>query len=140
MAPLPPGGRLEWLASDLANLPWRKGGRDRDGVDCWGLLRLAYRKLGIELEDFDGLIPTTARAAAERDRWHPVAFGTERPGDVALFVATGWPGHVGLVIRRPLMLHILEDRYAGLERYDGPLWRPRLFGFYRHPARAGQPA
>jgi cell wall-associated NlpC family hydrolase len=38
-------------------LPYRAGGRERDGLDCWGLIRLIYREqLGIDLPEIPGIV------------------------------------------------------------------------------------
>lgn len=38
-------------------LPYRAGGRERDGLDCWGLIRLIYREeKGILLPEIPGTV------------------------------------------------------------------------------------
>jgi len=45
-------GPPEWL-NDYVGLPYKLNGRDRLGLDCWGLLCLVWREQrGIELPDF----------------------------------------------------------------------------------------
>ena len=39
-------------------LPYLAGGRERDGVDCWGLLRLIYRdERNVILAELPGIVP-----------------------------------------------------------------------------------
>lgn len=125
-------------------LPFKEGGRDRQGLDCYGLLRLVIN------ERFDGAIPEyegiAYRQGHDRDLlaalmderirlWTPVPMGSERPGDGALLRVMGRPIHVGVVVSSGWMLHIEKDCDSVLERFDaGSRWGRRLLGFYRHAA------
>lgn len=43
-------------ATKYVGLPYCLGGRERDGVDCWGLVRLVYREeRGVLLPDLPGV-------------------------------------------------------------------------------------
>ena len=47
-------GDLNWL-NDYVGLPYKFGGRDYDGVDCYGLTKLIYaEEYGVELPDWLG--------------------------------------------------------------------------------------
>lgn len=125
-------------------LPFKEHGRDRSGLDCWGLVRLVLaERFGLELPSFGeayrGLRDREAIAAAveaERPTWAPVVVGHETAGDVPLFRMRGAPLHVGVVVRPPLMVHIQRGTGSALEDYRGLRWRDRLLGVYRHPQMA----
>lgn len=133
MSRLPP-----WVET-YVGLPFASRGRDRRGLDCWGLVRLAMaEQLGIELpiyltyadaEDRKDAA-TTIEAALARD-WQPVEEGKESLGDVAVFRVAGAPMHVGLVLDRERMLHIHAGIGACVERWRGALWEKRIFGVFR---------
>jgi len=45
-------GPPDWV-NDYIGLPYRLNGRERDGLDCWGLISLVWReKRGIQIPDF----------------------------------------------------------------------------------------
>lgn len=136
-------------ATPWIGLPFRSHGRDREGLDCWGLVRLVYReRLGIELPGYDEAYgdARTDRASiateilARRDEaWTLVKPGTERPADVLLFELAGQPCHVGLVVDpdERTMLHCEASGIGScIERWDSPLWEQRLIGVWRY---AGNP-
>lgn len=122
-------------------LPFKEHGRDRSGLDCWGLVRLVLaERFGLDLPSFGEAYrdlrdrAAIARAVeAERPAWIALDPGREGPGDVALLRLRGAPLHVGVVARRPLMLHVQRGAGSSLESYRGLRWRDRLLGFYRHP-------
>jgi len=136
------------LSVDLKSyigIPYKDKGRDREGLDCWGLLRLVYREqLGIELPSYaDGY--STAEDQADvarlildvRDRvppgdvrpWRPVE--KEKGGDAVLIRIAGEPMHVGVVVKPGEMIHVMRGIDVSLERYHLARWNKRILGFYR---------
>ena len=127
-------------AADYIGLPFKEHGRDRGGVDCFGLVYLVLaEKFGLRLPAYlDGYASTEdaediARIIrGEMAPWRLVPSGEELPGDVVLIRMLNHPMHVGFVVANGWMLHIEEGIDACLERYDGAKWRRRLIGIYRH--------
>lgn len=101
-------------------LPWQERGLTPDGCDCEGLLRMVYAgELGISL-----------MGPLDRADWIPVVAGMERPLDAILLRQAPW--HVGVIVRRGLMLHIPEGGSSCIEPYDTGRWGRRVEGIYRH--------
>jgi cell wall-associated NlpC family hydrolase len=125
---------------EYVGLPWLERGRDRDGLDCWGLLALVYaERLGVLLPSYRDDYQTTADTEAVAGLienhiapWHPVPLGEERVGDALLMSVGGRPRHVGVVVCPGLVLHI--ERRAGslIESYHSMRLRRRVLGVYRH--------
>lgn len=130
---------MAW-SDDYTGIPFRADGRTRDGLDCWGLVVMVYReRLGIVLPEYPGAYPddspeALANAAGvarvERQRWTRVE--TPRIYDVALLRLQGLPCHVGVVVSRGQMLHVMAGIESVVEDYAGTHWRNRIEGFYRH--------
>ena len=127
--------------SRYIGLPWADRGRTREGVDCWGLVRLVYsEELNIDLESYadlyrDPLSPAASIALEEGAAlWERIEIGRERPFDVAIFSEGRAASHVGIVCGPSAMLHVLQGRDACIENYERPAWRPRLLEFRRHLA------
>lgn len=131
------------VAQSLIGVPFRLRGRGRDGLDCWGLVRLIYAEAyGIHLDehgDIDGSKANAAHSAAvveqERAGWAQVPAGEERQGDVVLLRHRGRPLHVGVVLWRGRMIHA-DEPHVRVEPYDGIVWGKRVLGLYRHPLLA----
>jgi len=129
---------MHWSASYIGT-PYKDHGRDRAGVDCWGLAVLVYDEvLGIKLPSYaEDYISTDERgeiADLIRDRqqigpWFEVDEASEF--DVAFFRRGPHASHVGIVVRPGTMLHVPFD-HAKLEPYTSGQWQPRLTRIYRH--------
>lgn len=66
-------------ATKYIGLPYAEGGRDRKGLDCWGLLRLIYKdEKGVLLPDLPGITTEGPLAIAhqiaaqEKEGWQEV--------------------------------------------------------------------
>ena len=120
-------------------IPFSSGGRDWDGCDCWGLVRLVLREeFGRCLPAFSGTYThaldhaSTARAISAHTaavRAHPVAH--PEPGDVALLRYGGFPCHIGVVIATGRIMHTDRGVGVSVSPDDGPHLRGRVEGYYR---------
>lgn len=130
---------MAW-SDEYTGIPFRADGRTRDGLDCWGLVVTVYReRLGIALPEFPGAYPDESQeslrhaagvARAERERWRRVDAPAE--GDVVLLRLQGLPCHVGVVISKTEMLHVMAGIESCVEKFTGPQWRNRIEGYYRY--------
>ncbi|MCV0424674.1 MAG: C40 family peptidase [Roseibium sp.] len=121
--------------------PFAEFGRDWSGVDCYGLVVLAYRvELGIDLTSYageyvsceehaelDGLF----KGAIDCGPWNRVE-GTAQAFDVALFRRGPLASHCGLVVGHRQMLHVSGREQAKLGRYRPEPGKSQLIGHYRH--------
>lgn len=121
-------------------LSYKDNGRDIDGLDCWGLVRLFYKQeLNIDLPSYDGLYTGgTDSAIAEaidlyKSGWDLVSDGA--PGDVCLFNIYGEPAHVGIYIGDNRFLHVRENSDSVVESLSNPQWSKRFVGFYKYKSQ-----
>ena len=139
------GGQVAPWAARFIGIPFRDGGRDRDGIDCWGVLRLVYGEvLGVELPAYDGVNANTAdRAELERlmdggiGAWCEVSDRELRTGDGVRFRVADARCHVAVHAGAGMFLHAEKDLGVVLERYGAIGWRHRKPRFYRHWTQAG---
>ena len=133
-------------ANPYVGLPGVALGRDRAGVDCWGLVRLVYGEAGIPLPSYAGLYAdpleraetaAVLAAGAAAGDWLPVAAGDARPLDLLLFGGAGRGDHCGLWIDPRRMLHVTLGGVSGVTRHDLPPWRGCRTGLARHRLLAG---
>lgn len=128
--------------SDYVGIPWLERGRDRAGIDCWGLMRLVYaERLGVDLPSFSAEYTTVADGEAIRglvngnmDPWREIAAGDERPGDGLLMAVAGRP-HIGVVAGNGRVLHIERGAGAIIESYLGYRLKKWMRGVYRHASQ-----
>jgi cell wall-associated NlpC family hydrolase len=141
---------MPW-ADDYVGLPFVDGGRDRGGVDCWGLVRIVFtEQLGVQLPDFADIRAMdwrqSARAIADAigsAEWISVVPGTEQPFDVAVMRGhsdgrrpVSIVNHVGIVAPGRAVLHAEEGTDVVCVPMSSPTVCHRLAGVYRYHALA----
>jgi len=135
-----------WVTSYIG-IPFVDLGRDRDGCDCWGLVRLVLDEIsGLTLPLWMASEVEAAAAIGDQrisGNWRPVDPGDERALDVVeMSGATriddrfAWGSiHVGVIIGAGWLLHTERATEAVIGRYreDQALSR-RIQGLWRHRA------
>ncbi|MGS2615183.1 C40 family peptidase [Micromonospora sp. LZ34] len=109
----PTAGEVLAVAARLLDVVYIWGGVSAYGIDCSGLVHLAWRRLGV-------VLPRDADDQAEATT--PVPLGAERPGDLYFFARPGRKiHHIGIVTAAPRpgddrrMLHACYRRRRVLE-------------------------
>lgn len=129
-------------------IPYRDHGRDRDGLDCWGLVDLIYREVrGITLPDYRrfyadaddapgvaALLGMAALGQVQVGGWKPVPAGEERPLDVLLLRLGHLACHTALLAGGGDFLHVMRGRSTALERLDSFVWQGAARGAFRWTA------
>lgn len=133
-------------AANYIGIPWREGGRDMSGVDCYGAVRMVLADHGgVRLPRFDTLGPSDLLAAydeieANVRSWRKVKPGAEQPFDVVQLnrvfrVGSRFcvrPVHLGVVIGGGKVMHAEPDGVAGVVLGSLADMRPRVHAIWRH--------
>jgi cell wall-associated NlpC family hydrolase len=120
------------LYIDLIGKPFCDDARGPDAYDCWGLLQTVLRRMGHAPTDFPSNPALLLQAIA--DEWQPLDREPVQPGDGILLRSTNprYQWHVGVVVAPSRYLHAQENIGVVIERYDLPVTRRRVQGFYRY--------
>jgi sulfur carrier protein ThiS len=118
-------------------LKYKEKGRDFDGVDCWGLVRLIYKnELQIDLPSFSSEYTQTDVQRIEeliaqyKEGWESIEQPEE--GSIVLFRVLGSESHVGIVVNKEQFLHVRENQDSAIENFDSPFWKKRIIGYFRY--------
>lgn len=147
LKPLAVKDRVELIqaARSYVGVPFRHRGRDRNGIDCGGLIIAALRDLGYDPPDMtiygrepgkDGLKDYLDHAIGRGAR---VGMRYAMPGDVALIAFTAdVPQHVAIVARHPTakngslsLIHAYGEVGKVVEHGYDLAWRRRTRFLYR---------
>ena len=109
--PPPIGSNPLELARAYLGAPYEWGGLSAAGIDCSGLVHIAYREAGV-------LVP--------RDSWQqeaagePVSPGAERPGDLATYGDRDRADHVAFLLGDGRILHATARKGLGVVEEPEP--------------------
>ena len=117
-------------------IPFKDGGRDFSGLDCWGLVRLVWKEeMGVDMPDMgDEYSSAFARGDVgplfdkyTDQNWNvDVTDQPRQPLDVLVFGFGSLELHVGLWVAEGEMLHVMRGMDTAIERFDTFKWRKRL--------------
>lgn len=127
--------------NQYVGIPFKEKGRDRNGVDCWGVPFLVFQEQkGIVLPSYIELYSSTKyenRDELERiifdernKRWKQVSNPQEF--DFALIKKGGVPMHVGLVTKKNYVLHSEVGVGVVNERTTTLAWQNKIDGYFRY--------
>lgn len=119
-------------------IPFKEGGRNRDGIDCYGLVRLIlFEVFSVATLDYsDYRIDNRADCAhlinkgAANGEWEAVQHPAR--GDVVVLNIHGQPMHCGMVLGSGLFIHASHETGVVVERLNAPCWTRRISKFFRH--------
>ncbi len=138
---------VEW-AGLYIGIPFKSGGRDKSGLDCYGLVRLVY------IEQFDATLPDlrdlytnaldTNETAPLYQKYAPLLRGDKsncpKPGDVAVILERGLPTHLGIYVGSGYILHVTRHFGTILQRTTNPNLKGRVEGYYAVKASDANPS
>ena len=130
---------MRWVEK-YVGIPFVDGGRNIEGLDCWGLVRLVYEtECGILLPSYGEISAEELNDVAHeiggesrKEPWHPVT--NPRLFDVGVMHRRVTPVHVGLVaaIDPVRILHIERATHAVFIEATHPTIKFRSIRYFRH--------
>ena len=122
-------------------IPYTEKGRDFNGVDCWGLLRLVYKEeFAIDLPSFvsDYEQSDTLRIqdliAQYKEGWEQL--DVPESGSAVLFRILGTESHVGVAISETHFVHAREGQSVTVESFSSPGWKNRIIGHFKYQEKS----
>jgi hypothetical protein len=124
------------------NIPFKEGGRDLDGLDCWGLARLVYKEeFGIELPSFAGEYDVNDPKLLHeiiiqhKESWEKLT--KPEPNCIVLFRMLGTESHIGVVISPTQFLHTRDKYTSAVENLASTEWKNRIVGYFKYRENTG---
>lgn len=123
---------MEFAYDDLIGVPFVDGGRDKSGMDCWGLVKEAFRRQGCEVPDYHISAVEAADIAGtmkrQEDDW--VRLDGPHVGCLVLLRLTPgcWANHVGICLGDGKFLHAYVATGVCIDRLRR--WQSRIVGYY----------
>lgn len=147
---------LNELLGDMVGVPYVFKGRDpKNGIDCYGLVMEAAKRLGYYFPEYDDpalISDITSGSEAEGDaaaeyKAFPMTFKSDElfvkidkpePGCLALFcVIPPYVTHIGVVLDdcNQFIHSASKNKNVCIEKLNSISWRHRIKGFYKWTKR-----
>lgn len=135
--------------NDYVDRPWKEGGRDNDGFDCWGLVRVVYKsQIDVDLPRLElavwrrgGDARKLLKAVREysdqlqKDEFVPLLLdGNYKEFDL-LWLRNGGPIHFAVMIDDKRFIHVEEGCDTAIEKINSLRWERKIRGVFRHKTR-----
>lgn len=117
-------------------IPYKVRGRDFNGCDCWGLVRLfLLNEFGIEIGNHSEYCYKDTEeikrvVEEEKKKWDRV--DVSRLGDVAEIQILKRDFHVGVLCHPGYILHICNERFSEMNKIDSPLLKRGIKAYWRY--------
>ena len=120
---------MKWTDKYIG-IPYKELGRDRSGIDCYGLCLLVYKnELGIKIPDYFGIGYEKNKdelrgelqkfiVQESKKNWVEVNLTEGKPFDLILFRIAGYVIHIGILVDSNIMLHSFNGMDCVLEKLD----------------------
>jgi len=118
--------------SKFLGIPYKRGGRDMSGLDCYGLMKVLSDEQENSIPDYatpDDQSLIYQLVNSEKELFEKL----DKPesGCYVVFSLRPYHFHFGMVIGENKFIHILEKKSVVIERLDNWLWSKKIVGFYR---------
>lgn len=128
------------MFSEYLGIPFKHGGRDREGIDCYGLVVLLYKeKRNINLFDVEGYSEDSVGEenyfiTNYHKEWERIDPNSLQLFDVLLFYLDELvPTHIGVFIENDKFIHCLSENVpVSLGKLNSRLWKSKFHSAYRY--------
>lgn len=134
--------KINW--GKYVGLPYKAGGRNFDGTDCYGIAVLVGKEeLGIDLPDFTELLYDKDRYDIDKKEDHILRnldicwARVKKPYKIfdCLIFNSGKDctliNHIGIYIGNNKFIHIIESQTSMISSLDNPYWENKVYGVMR---------
>lgn len=128
---------IDKIAAEMVGIPYLDGGRDREGLDCYGLVLLFMKELGIDLPDWDyerDWAKQGGNLLIENYHEHAEQIGRVymAPGDLIMFENhPGVANHLGIFLGSGKFIHVVENAGVVIMRLNTQPHSRRMHSCYR---------
>ncbi|ACL70374.1 C40 family peptidase [Halothermothrix orenii] len=132
---------IKKIVNRLIGIPYKHNGRSYQGVDCWGLVYLFFKELGVDLPVGDGEFVPDDWYKQEPDRYIRGirTLGEEvghyrylKPLDIPYFkLYRNVITHSGVMVDDDSFIHVLINKEVRLDSMSRKYWKRKYAGAIR---------
>lgn len=132
---------LEEVINSLLGIPYKHNGRDENGLDCWGLVYLFFKKLAYKLPVDDGKKIDENWYKLDPGRYYRELHKLGKEvGSYKRLIRFDIPyfnlyksviTHSGVMINKKEFIHVLNGRKVEISSFNKRFWRRKYKGGIR---------